>query len=47
MCQNYLLISHIAVHNANALSSAMTIGTPSLTAFLGFVHALQRKISSH
>lgn len=47
MSQNYLLISHIAVHNANALSSAMTIGTPSLTAFLGFVHALQRKISSH
>ena len=40
----FLLISHLKVHNANALSSYMTIGTPSLTAFLGFVHALERKL---
>lgn len=45
MAKNYLLISHMLVHNANALSSALTIGTPALTAFLGFVHALQRKIA--
>ena len=46
MTNNYLLISHVVVHNANALSSALTIGTPALTAFLGFVHALQRNISN-
>ena len=40
----YLLISHLRVHNANALSSTMTIGTPAITAFLGFAHALQRKL---
>ncbi len=37
-----LLIPHIKVHNANALSSPYTIGFPAMTAFLGCVHALQR-----
>lgn len=37
-----LLIPHINVHNANALSSPYTIGFPAITAFLGCVHALQR-----
>ena len=37
-----LLIPHIKVHNANALSSPYTIGFPAMTAFLGGVHALQR-----
>ncbi|MCK4517222.1 type I-F CRISPR-associated protein Csy2 [Candidatus Babeliales bacterium] len=37
-----LLIPHINVHNANALSSPYTIGFPAMTAFLGGVHALQR-----
>lgn len=46
MAKNYLLISHMFVNNANALSSALTIGTPAVTAFLGFVHALQRKIAN-
>ena len=44
MTPYYLLISHIQVHNANALSSALTIGVPAVTAFLGFAHALERKI---
>ena len=44
MKTSYVLISHMKVHNANALSSTMTIGTPALTAFLGFVHALERKL---
>ena len=45
MTKNYLLLPHIVVHNANALCSGLTIGTPALTAFLGFVHAIERKIS--
>lgn len=39
---SYLLLSHIKVHNANALSSALTVGFPALTAFLGFTHQLER-----
>lgn len=41
-----LLIPHIKVQNANALSSPFTIGIPAMTAWLGAVHALQRKIIS-
>ncbi|CAH9064528.1 CRISPR-associated protein Csy2 [Pseudoalteromonas holothuriae] len=41
-----LIIPHIAVHNANALSSPFTIGFPAMTAWLGAVHALQRKLNS-
>ena len=41
-----LLVSHIKVHNANALSSPYTIGFPAMTAFLGAVHALQRKVQA-
>jgi len=40
-----LIIPHIKVHNANALSSPFTIGFPAMTAWLGAVHALQRKIN--
>lgn len=40
-----LLIPHLKVHNANALSSPFTIGFPAMTAFLGCVHALQRKLN--
>lgn len=39
-----LLIPHIRVHNANALSSPFTIGFPAMTAWLGAVHALERKL---
>ena len=40
-----LLLPHIKIHNANALSSPFTIGFPAMTAWLGAVHALQRKIN--
>ncbi len=39
-----LLIPRIRIHNANALSSPYTIGFPAMTAWLGAVHALQRKL---
>ncbi|WP_435550581.1 type I-F CRISPR-associated protein Csy2 [Desulfobacterium sp. N47] len=40
-----LLLPHIKIHNANALSSPFTIGFPAMTAWLGAVHALQRKVN--
>jgi CRISPR-associated protein Csy2 len=40
----YLLLPRLKVHNANALSSAVTIGFPAITAWLGFIHALERKV---
>ena len=40
-----LLLPHVNIHNANALSSPFTIGFPAMTAWLGAVHALQRKIN--
>lgn len=42
---NVILIPHIKIQNANALSSPFTIGFPAVTAWLGAVHALQRKIN--
>lgn len=45
MIERVLLIPHIKIHNANALSSPFTIGFPAMTAWLGFVHALQRKLN--
>ncbi|MCK7633010.1 MULTISPECIES: type I-F CRISPR-associated protein Csy2 [unclassified Shewanella] len=41
-----LIIPHIKVHNANALSSPFTIGFPAMTAWLGGVHALQRHVNA-
>lgn len=41
-----LLIPNIIIHNANALSSPYTIGFPAMTAWLGFMHALQRKLKN-
>ena len=41
-----LIIPHIKVHNANALSSPFTIGFPAMTSWLGAVHALQRKLNA-
>lgn len=43
----YLLIPHLRVHNANALSSPYTIGFPAMTAWLGATHALQRKLNDN
>jgi len=42
----FLIIPHIQIHNANALSSPYTIGFPAMTAWLGGVHALQRKLNA-
>ena len=41
-----LLIPKIKVQNANALSSPYTIGFPAMTAWLGAMHALQRKLNN-
>lgn len=41
-----LLLPHLKVHNANALSSPLTIGFPAMTAWLGAVHALQRRLNA-
>jgi CRISPR-associated protein Csy2 len=41
-----LTIPRLRIHNANALSSPYTIGFPAMTAWLGFMHALQRKLNS-
>lgn len=43
--RHFLLISHLQLHNANAMSSPYTIGFPAMTAWLGAVHALQRKLN--
>lgn len=40
-----LLLPHIRVQNANAFSSPVSIGFPSMTAWLGATHALQRKLN--
>lgn len=39
-----ITLPYIKVHNANAMSSPYTIGFPAMTAWLGAVHALQRKL---
>jgi len=44
--KDILLIPNIKVHNANALSSPYTIGFPAMTAWLGFMHALERKLKN-
>nr|WP_272579310.1 type I-F CRISPR-associated protein Csy2 [Providencia sp. PROV265] len=45
MSLTYILkLPHIKIQNANALSSPYTIGFPAMTAWLGFMHALERKL---
>lgn len=41
----YLVLSHIQIQNANSIAG-LTWGFPSITHFLGFTHALNRKISN-
>lgn len=41
-----LVLPHLRVQNANAISSPLTWGFPSPTAFLGFAHALERRLSA-
>jgi len=38
-----LVLPHLRVHNANAVSGPLTHGFPSITAFLGLMQALERK----
>ncbi|MDM1708110.1 type I-F CRISPR-associated protein Csy2 [Thiopseudomonas alkaliphila] len=40
----YLVLPRLRVQNFNTLSSPMTWGAPSITAAVGFMYALQRKI---
>lgn len=42
--RRFILVPHLKIHNANALSSPHSIGFPAMTAWLGAVHALQRKL---
>ncbi len=44
--KDILLIPNIKIHNANALSSPYTVGFPAMTAWLGFMHALERKLKT-
>lgn len=41
-----LVLPHLRVQNANAISSPLTHGFPSMTAFLGLMWALERKARS-
>lgn len=41
-----LILPRLRVQNANAISSPHTWGFPAPTAFLGFVHALERRLAS-
>jgi len=43
----YLLLDHVLIQGANAISSPLTYGFPSVTGFLGAIHALSRKIKSN
>ena len=39
-----VVLPHLRVHNANALSSPFSIGFPAMSAWLGAAHALQRHV---
>jgi CRISPR-associated protein Csy2 len=39
-----ILLPKINIQNANALSSPYTVGFPAMSAWLGFMHAMQRKL---
>ncbi|WP_302441880.1 type I-F CRISPR-associated protein Csy2 [Colibacter massiliensis] len=43
----YLLMQNLEIHNANAMSSTLTIGVPAMTAWLGAAHALERNVTAH
>ena len=42
--RRFILVPHLKIHNANAMSSPYSIGFQAMTAWLGAVHALQRKL---
>ena len=41
-----LVLPHLRVQNANAISSPMTWGFPAITAFVGFMVALERRLGA-
>lgn len=41
-----LVLPHLRIQNANAISSPLTWGFPSMTAFIGLMHALERRLDS-
>ena len=42
--KNLLVLPRLRVQNANAISSPMTWGFPAMSAFVGLMHALERKL---
>lgn len=44
---HFLLLPHLNIHNANAMSSPYTIGFPAVTAWMGAIHALQRFVNQN
>ena len=40
-----LVLPHLRIQNANAISSPLTWGFPSITAFIGLMHALERRLN--
>ena len=47
MSAKYLVIPHLHIQNANAASSPYTVGFPAMTAWLGMIHALQRRLQKN
>ena len=47
MRKQYLLLSNLYIHNANAMSSSYTIGFQAITGWLGAVHALERNLNAN
>ncbi len=43
--KNLLILPRLRVQNANAVSSPMTWGFPAMSAFVGLMHALERKLA--
>ncbi|WP_372874974.1 type I-F CRISPR-associated protein Csy2 [Pseudomonas sp.] len=39
-----LILPHVRVQNANAISSPLTWGFPAISAFIGLMHAVERKL---
>lgn len=42
--QALLVLPHLRIQNANAISSPVTWGFPAMSAFVGFMHALTRRL---
>jgi len=44
---NLLVLPHIKIQHANCISSPLTWGFPAMSAFVGFMNALERRLPSH